>query len=129
MSFIAVSTRRPSARQTLGSSAWVVHPAIVTKQTNSRNKRVSWRPAAAPAPAFVRTPEAVAEVAVPGRELDRSKGVGGTHDAGRDRRHDVDLADDGKVMASCRPAGLCCATCGEYHFFVGWSGVFTLRCL
>ena len=32
-------------------------------------------------PAFVRTPEAVAEIAVMGRELDRSKGSGKTHDA------------------------------------------------
>jgi len=29
------------------------------------------------APAFVRTPEAAAEIAVMGRELDRSKGLGG----------------------------------------------------
>lgn len=31
-------------------------------------------------PAFVRTPEAAAELAVLGRELDRSKGAGETHD-------------------------------------------------
>src|SRR5262252_3423407 len=49
-------------------------------------------------PAFVRTPEAAAEIAVMGRELDRSKGAGRTHDAERDPGHYVDLADDGKVM-------------------------------
>src|ERR1700758_148560 len=45
-------------------------------------------------PAFVRTPEAAAEIAVLGRELDRSKGAGKTHDAERDPGHYVDLMDD-----------------------------------
>src|SRR5436190_4375373 len=49
-------------------------------------------------PAFVRTPEAAAEIAVMGRELDRSKGAGETHDKERDPSHYVDLADDGSVM-------------------------------
>ena len=49
-------------------------------------------------PAFVRTPEAAAEIAILGRELDRSKGAGRTHDAERDPGHYVGLADDGKVM-------------------------------
>ena len=44
-------------------------------------------------PAFVRTPEAVSEIAVLGRELDRSKGAGRTHDAERDPDHYIDLAD------------------------------------
>lgn len=48
-------------------------------------------------PAFIRTPEAAAEIAVMGRELDRSKGAGKTHDAERDPGHYVDLADDGSV--------------------------------
>lgn len=48
-------------------------------------------------PAFVRAPEAAAEIAVMGRELDRSKGSGKTHDAERDPGHYVDLADDGSV--------------------------------
>src|SRR4029453_11288287 len=34
-------------------------------------------------PAFVGTPEAAAEIAVMGRELDRSKGAGKTHEACR----------------------------------------------
>src|SRR5215468_11141504 len=49
-------------------------------------------------PAFVRTPEAAAEIAVLGRELDRSKGAGKTHDAERDPGHYVDLTEDGAVM-------------------------------
>lgn len=48
-------------------------------------------------PVFVRTPEAATEIAVMGRELDRSKGAGKTHDAERDPGHYVDLADDGSV--------------------------------
>ena len=48
-------------------------------------------------PAFIRTPEAAAEIAVMGRELDRSKGAGETHDKERDPGHYVDLTDDGKV--------------------------------
>lgn len=48
-------------------------------------------------PAFIRTPEAIAAIAVMGRELDRSKGSGKMHDAERDPGHYVDLADDGSV--------------------------------
>ncbi len=47
-------------------------------------------------PAFVR--EAAPEIAVMGRELDRSKGSGETHDKERDPGHYVDLDDAGKVM-------------------------------
>lgn len=50
-------------------------------------------------PGFVRTPEVAAEIAVMGRELDRSKGAGKTHDAERDPGHYVDLAEDGAVMS------------------------------
>ena len=49
-------------------------------------------------PAFVRSPEAAAEIAVMGRELDRSKGSGRAHDAERDPGHWILLADDGAVM-------------------------------
>ncbi len=49
-------------------------------------------------PAFVRTPASVADVAVLGRELDRSKGAGRTHDAERDPGHWISLADDGSVV-------------------------------
>lgn len=48
-------------------------------------------------PAFIRTSEATAEIAVMGRELDRSKGSGKTHDAERDPGHYVDMTDDGAV--------------------------------
>ena len=49
-------------------------------------------------PDFVRTTEAAAEIAVMGRELDRSKGTGKTHDAERDPAHWISLADDGSVV-------------------------------
>jgi hypothetical protein len=49
-------------------------------------------------PAFARTPEVAAEIAVMGRELDRSRGAGKIHDAERDPGHYVDLADNGEVM-------------------------------
>ena len=48
-------------------------------------------------PAFLRTPEAIAEIAVMGREPDRSKGSGVTHDAELDPGHRVTLSDDGTV--------------------------------
>lgn len=49
-------------------------------------------------PAFLRSPSAASEIAALGRELDRSKGAGKTHDAERDPGHFVDLSDDGSVM-------------------------------
>jgi hypothetical protein len=49
-------------------------------------------------PDFVRTPEAVAEIVVLSRELDRSKGAGKPHDAERDAGHYIDLDDNGSVM-------------------------------
>jgi hypothetical protein len=49
-------------------------------------------------PAFVRQPDAVAEIAVLGRELDRSKGSGDPHDKERDAGHFVALDDAGLVM-------------------------------
>jgi hypothetical protein len=48
-------------------------------------------------PAFVRTPEAIADIAVFGRELDRSKGSGDPHDKERDAGHFVALDDAGLV--------------------------------
>lgn len=55
------------------------------------------RSEAASLPTFVRTPDAAAAIAVMGRELDRSKDAGKTHDAERDPGHYVDLANDGSV--------------------------------
>jgi hypothetical protein len=48
-------------------------------------------------PAFVRTSTAVADIAVLGREPDRSKGAGLTHDSERDPGHFVALTDDGSI--------------------------------
>ncbi len=57
-------------------------------------------------PEFIHTPEAAAEIAVLGRELDRSKGAGKAHDAERDPGHYFDLADDGTVMGALALAQL-----------------------
>lgn len=51
-------------------------------------------------PAFIRTPEATATIAVLGRELDRSKGAGRTHDSERDPGHFVSLDDQGMVAGA-----------------------------
>src|SRR3982074_1597623 len=64
-------------------------------------------------PEFVRTPEAAAEIAVMGRELDRSKGSGRAHDAERDPGHSIALADDGSVL-SVLPLGALPPTRREY---------------
>jgi hypothetical protein len=48
-------------------------------------------------PAFLRTPAAAADIAVFGRELDRSKGSGNPHDRERDPGHSVHIDDDGLV--------------------------------
>ena len=48
-------------------------------------------------PGFVRQPEVVAEIAVLGRELDRSKGSGDPHDRERDPGHFVSLDDSQRV--------------------------------
>ena len=45
-------------------------------------------------PAFVRDPATLPEIALMGRELDRSKGAGATHDKERDPSHYIDLTDD-----------------------------------
>ena len=80
-------------------------------------------------PDFVRTTEAAAEIAVMGRELDRSKGAGRTHDAERDPAHWLSLADDGSVvgvlpLASCRrPARSttrCCAPGASTQYKAGY---------
>src|SRR5215475_3364652 len=49
-------------------------------------------------PAFVRDPAMLPELALMGRELDRSRGAGEMHDKERDPGHYIDLTDDGKAM-------------------------------
>jgi hypothetical protein len=49
-------------------------------------------------PAFVRQPAVIAEIAVLGRELDRSKGTGDPHDRERDPGHFVNLDDSQRVV-------------------------------
>jgi len=51
-------------------------------------------------PAFLRTPDAVANIAILGRELDRSKGSGNPHDNALDPGHFVHLDDDGRVAGA-----------------------------
>ena len=48
-------------------------------------------------PAFLRTPDAAADVGELAREPDRSKGAGKTHDSARDPAHFLDLDDQGRV--------------------------------
>jgi len=49
-------------------------------------------------PAFLRTPEAVSQIAEIGREPDRSKGAGQPHDGNLDPAHFLDLDDERRVM-------------------------------
>jgi hypothetical protein len=49
-------------------------------------------------PAFLRTPQAVAEIGELSREPDRSKGAGKLHDSDRDGAHYIDVDDAGLVM-------------------------------
>src|ERR1700722_13461190 len=48
-------------------------------------------------PAFVRTPEAIAEITALGPEADRDKGAGKPRDADWDQAHFLDLEDDGTI--------------------------------
>ena len=49
-------------------------------------------------PEFLRTPEAIAQIAQLGRELDRSRESGRVHDSERDPGHYIDLDDDGTAF-------------------------------
>jgi hypothetical protein len=51
-------------------------------------------------PAFVRTPQAVDEIAALGPELDRSKDAGASHDRDLDPGHFADIGDDGKIAGA-----------------------------
>ena len=60
--------------------------------------QLAMRALPAEAPAFLRTPYAVAEVGELSRETDRSKGAGKIHDSDRDPAHFVDLDEAGRVL-------------------------------
>jgi len=49
-------------------------------------------------PAFLRTPQAAADIGELSRELDRSKGGGKLHDSSRDPAHFLDAEDDGRIL-------------------------------
>lgn len=72
-------------------------------------------------PSFVRGKDAVATIAQYGRELDRSKGAGKTHDGERDPGHFVDLFDNGQVMGVLAFSALP-ETRGEYDALLNASG-------
>ena len=57
-------------------------------------------------PAFLRTPQAIAEIALLGPEADRDRGAGKPRDADRDPAHFLDLGDDGTIGGSVRLAHL-----------------------
>src|SRR5215510_7705451 len=50
-------------------------------------------------PAFVRDPAVLPELALMGREPERSKGAGDTHNKEREPDHYIDLTDYGNAMA------------------------------
>jgi hypothetical protein len=52
----------------------------------------------ADAPAFLRTPQAIADVGELSREPDRVKGAGKTYDSDHSPAHFLDLEDDGRVL-------------------------------
>lgn len=49
-------------------------------------------------PAFLRTPQAAADIGELSREPDRSKGSGKLHDQDRDAAHFIDLDEDGRLL-------------------------------
>lgn len=55
-------------------------------------------------PAFLRTPEAAAQVGELSREPDRWKGAGQPHDRERDTAHFVDMDDAGHIMSASGPS-------------------------
>lgn len=65
-------------------------------------------------PAFLRTPEAAAEIGELSREPDRWRGAGRVHDAERDPAHFIDVDDQGRVLGGPALAELP-ATRAEYE--------------
>jgi len=57
-------------------------------------------------PGFLRTPEAIAEIATLGPEADRIRGSGKTRDADYDPAHFLDLEDDGTVAEAVKLSAL-----------------------
>jgi hypothetical protein len=57
-------------------------------------------------PAFLRQPKTIARISVLGREMDRSRGAGLTHDVERDAGHFLNVDDSGKVGGAITIADL-----------------------
>jgi len=72
-------------------------------------------------PAFLRTPQAVADVGELSREPDRSKGAGRLHDSNRDPGHYLDLSDDGTVLGGPKLSALP-PTRADYEKALGAAG-------
>lgn len=68
-------------------------------------------------PAFVRQPQAIDTIAVLGRELDRSKGTGETHDRERDPGHFV-ILDDAQLIGGVLPLDMLPPTREAYDTFL-----------
>src|SRR5262249_20213705 len=66
-------------------------------------------------PAFVSTPEAAAEIAVMGRELNRSKGAGKIDNAEREPARYIDRGDNGEMMGVVPPTELPSTACQGLH--------------
>ena len=75
---------------------------------------IAMRALPAEVPGFLRTPQAVLDVAEYSREPDRSKGSGRLHDQDRDPGHFIDLGEDGKVLGG-PPMLPLAATRAEYE--------------
>ncbi|HEY3697473.1 S1/P1 Nuclease [Phenylobacterium sp.] len=67
---------------------------------------VAMRALPAEVPAFLRTPQAAADVGELSREPDRSKDGGRVHDSDRDPAHFVDVEDDGRILGGPSLAAL-----------------------
>lgn len=86
IAFAALVAATPSAALAWGSSG---HRIV---------GQLAVRALPAELPAFLRTPQAAAEVGELSREPDRSRGAGRLHDQDRDPGHFLDLDDGGKVL-------------------------------
>ena len=87
---------------TLAAATVLTAPAVVLGWAETGHRmigRLAMEALPSDVPAFLRSPEAVAAVEELGREPDRWRGSGKTHDAERDPAHFIDLDDNGLTLA------------------------------